>query len=121
MALKDATQSKTSKKRFEGGLPAQDRFLTELAAAHQTVNLYLINGVKLTGEILAFDQFVILLSGSSQDHVYKRAVSTIQPVSQAAVKSLNRHEPSTGAPVENAKRPTIVRVRPRRVIDKSLL
>ena len=91
------------------------------AAAHQTVNLYLINGVKLTGEILAFDQFVILLSGSSQDHVYKRAVSTIQPVSQAAVKSLNRHEPTSSGQTGVAKTPTVVRVRPRRVIDKSLL
>jgi len=121
MAVKEGTQSKTTAKRSPGDPSAQDRFLADLVATRQAVNLFLINGVKLTGEIVAFDQFVILLNGSSQDHVYKRAVSTIQPASRTAPKTVDRHEPASSARTGAAKTPTIVRRAPRRVIDRSLL
>jgi host factor-I protein len=41
--------------------------------------MYLTNGVRLKGVIKGFDNFVILLKESSQQLIYKHAISTIQP------------------------------------------
>ncbi|GAB7546838.1 hypothetical protein CS8_065230 [Cupriavidus sp. 8B] len=43
------------------------------------VEVYLVNGIKLTGSIASFDQFVVMLSGpGGMQIVYKRVISTIQ-------------------------------------------
>jgi host factor-I protein len=118
--------------------PAQFRFLTELAKERRAVAIFLINGLKLEGRIVSFDDYAILLEGDLSDHVYKHAISTIQPLSAAAragagskaaghsertpVKTyLKRAEPEHAGPgtVERKTRqPTIV-VRPKRRIIKS--
>lgn len=58
----------------------QDTFLTAARASQQPVTMFLTNGVMLTGEILSFDLFSLLLfrDGAVQ-LVYKHAISTIQP------------------------------------------
>jgi host factor-I protein len=43
------------------------------------VSIYLVNGIKLQGQIESFDQFVILLRNSVSQMVYKHAVSTVVP------------------------------------------
>ncbi len=43
------------------------------------MSIYLVNGIKLQGEIEAFDQFVVLLRNSAMQVVYKHAISTIVP------------------------------------------
>lgn len=57
----------------------QDPFLNLLRKDHVPVNVYLVNGIKLTGQIEAFDQFVIVLKNATSQMVYKHAVSTVQP------------------------------------------
>ena len=57
----------------------QDPFLNLLRKDNVPVNVYLVNGIKLTGQIEAFDQFVIVLKNASSQMVYKHAVSTVQP------------------------------------------
>lgn len=57
----------------------QDPFLNQLRKEGVPVNVYLVNGIKLTGQIEAFDQFVIVLRNASSQMVYKHAVSTVQP------------------------------------------
>jgi host factor-I protein len=57
----------------------QDPFLNLLRKEGVPVNVYLVNGIKLTGQIDAFDQFVIVLKNASSQMVYKHAVSTVQP------------------------------------------
>ncbi|MGH8161642.1 MAG: RNA chaperone Hfq [Gammaproteobacteria bacterium] len=57
----------------------QDPFLNALRKEGLPVNVYLVNGIKLTGQIDAFDQFVIVLKNASSQMVYKHAVSTVQP------------------------------------------
>ncbi len=63
----------------------QDPFLNTLRKEHTPVSIYLMNGIKLQGEIDAFDQFVILLKGSVNQLVYKHAISTIVPSRQVSI------------------------------------
>jgi host factor-I protein len=39
----------------------QDDFLQTLVKDKTTVNVYLVNGIRLSGQLAAFDQFVVLL------------------------------------------------------------
>jgi host factor-I protein len=43
------------------------------------VSIYLVNGIKLQGQIESFDQFVVLLRNAVNQMVYKHAISTIVP------------------------------------------
>ena len=43
------------------------------------VSIYLVNGIKLQGQIESFDQFVVLLKNAVSQMVYKHAISTIVP------------------------------------------
>jgi len=58
----------------------QEAFLGAVRRSHEPVTMFLVNGVMLQGEIVAFDLFCMLLQrdGLSQ-LVYKHAVSTVQP------------------------------------------
>lgn len=58
----------------------QDSFLNALIREDVQVAVYLINGIKLQGQIDSFDQFVIVLKHSVNQMVYKHAISTIVPV-----------------------------------------
>jgi RNA chaperone Hfq len=48
------------------------------------VTVYLVNGIRLQGQIESHDQFGLMLSGISQQFIYKRAISTIVPSQNAA-------------------------------------
>lgn len=58
----------------------QEVFLGAVRRSGHAVTMFLVNGVMLQGEIVAFDLFCMLLQrdGLSQ-LVYKHAVSTVQP------------------------------------------
>ena len=43
------------------------------------VSIYLVNGIKLQGQIDSFDQFVVLLKNTVNQMVYKHAISTVVP------------------------------------------
>ena len=61
------------------GHSLQDPFLNTLRKERTPVSIYLVNGIKLQGQIESFDQFVILLKNSVSQMVYKHAVSTVVP------------------------------------------
>lgn len=61
------------------GHTLQDPFLNTLRKDRIPVAIYLVNGIKLQGQVESFDQFVILLKNSVSQLVYKHAVSTIVP------------------------------------------
>ncbi|MEJ2314443.1 MAG: RNA chaperone Hfq [Nitrospirota bacterium] len=65
----------------------QDTFLNQLRKERVPVLMYLTNGVRLKGVIKGFDNFVILLKETSQQLIYKHAVSTIQPEREIDLKS----------------------------------
>ncbi len=57
----------------------QDPFLNVLRKEHVQVGIYLVNGIKLQGQIESFDQYVVLLKNTVTQMVYKHAISTIVP------------------------------------------
>ena len=61
------------------GQSLQDPFLNALRRERVPVSIYLVNGIKLQGQIDSFDQFVVLLRNSINQMVYKHAISTVVP------------------------------------------
>lgn len=61
------------------GQMLQDPFLNALRKEHVQVSIYLVNGIKLQGQVDSFDQYVILLKNTVVQMVYKHAISTIVP------------------------------------------
>ena len=57
----------------------QDPYLNALRKKRVPVSVYLVNGIKLQGQIESFDAFVLLLRNNISQMVYKHAISTIVP------------------------------------------
>lgn len=57
----------------------QDPFLNVLRKERVPVSIFLVNGIKLQGQVESFDQFVVLLKNTVSQMVYKHAISTIVP------------------------------------------
>ncbi len=62
------------------GQSLQDPFLNTLRKERVPVSIYLVNGIKLQGQIESFDQFVVLLKNTVSQMVYKHAISTVVPI-----------------------------------------
>ena len=60
----------------------QDNFLQTLVRDKTTVNVFLVNGIRLSGQLAAFDQFAVLLESgpAAVQLVSKQAISTVMPV-----------------------------------------
>ncbi|OGS97844.1 MAG: RNA chaperone Hfq [Gallionellales bacterium RIFCSPLOWO2_12_FULL_59_22] len=61
------------------GQHLQDPFLNTLRKERVQVAIYLVNGIKLQGQVESFDQYVVLLKNTITQMVYKHAISTIVP------------------------------------------
>ncbi|MDE2149603.1 MAG: RNA chaperone Hfq [Gammaproteobacteria bacterium] len=61
------------------GQTLQEPFLNILRKERIPVSIYLVNGIKLQGQVESFDQFVVLLKNTVSQMVYKHAISTIVP------------------------------------------
>ena len=62
------------------GKALQDVFLNAVRRSEEPVTMFLVNGVMLQGDIVAFDLFCMLLERERQVQlVYKHAISTVQP------------------------------------------
>ena len=69
------------------GQMLQDPFLNILRKEHVPVSIYLVNGIKLQGQVDSFDQYVILLKNTVTQMVYKHAISTIVPGRAVSIPS----------------------------------
>lgn len=67
------------------GLSLQDPYLNTLRKERIPVSIFLVNGIKLQGQIESFDQFVILLKNTISQMVYKHAISTVVPAQNVQV------------------------------------
>ena len=74
----------------------QDPFLNACRRDKIPVAIYLVNGIKLQGQIESFDQFVVLLKNSVSQMVYKHAISTIVPARAVAVNNAENDNESEG-------------------------
>lgn len=58
----------------------QPCFLNKLRRNKHTVTVFTTNGVRMTGRIIGFDQFsIILLVDNVPQMIYKHAISTVAP------------------------------------------
>lgn len=57
------------------GHSLQEPFLNALRKERIPVSVYLVNGIKLQGQIESFDQFAVLLKNSVSQMIYKHAHS----------------------------------------------
>ena len=72
----------------------QDPFLNALRKEHIPVSIYLVNGIKLQGNVESFDQYVILLRNTVTQMVYKHAISTVVPARAENLKMDEEETPS---------------------------
>ena len=61
------------------GQSLQEPFLNALRKERVPVSIYLVNGIKLQGQVESFDQFAVMLRNTVSQMVYKHAISTIVP------------------------------------------
>ena len=61
------------------GHSLQDPFLNALRKERIPVSIFLVNGIKLQGQVESFDQYVVLLRNNVSQMVYKHAISTVVP------------------------------------------
>ncbi|MDX3980795.1 RNA chaperone Hfq [Pasteurella multocida] len=78
------------------GQSLQDPYLNALRREGIPVSIYLVNGIKLQGQIESFDQFVILLKNTVNQMVYKHAISTVVPA-----RSVSHHNNSNNSNQQN--------------------
>jgi host factor-I protein len=83
----EATRAEGKKRRADmsKGQSLQEPFLNALRRERVPVSIYLVNGIKLQGQIESFDQFVVLLKNSVSQMIYKHAISTVVPARNVRV------------------------------------
>lgn len=67
----------------------QDPFLNALRREKVPVSIYLVNGIKLQGQLESFDQFVVMLKNTVTQMVFKHAISTIVPARNVRAPTLS--------------------------------
>lgn len=74
------------------GHSLQDPYLNALRKERIPVSIFLVNGIKLQGQVESFDQFVILLKNTVSQMVYKHAISTVVPSRNVRIPQQNPAE-----------------------------
>ncbi len=69
------------------GQMLQEPYLNALRREHVPVSIFLVNGIKLQGQIESFDQFVVLLKNNVSQMVYRHAISTIVPARNVQIET----------------------------------
>lgn len=86
------------------GQMLQDPFLNALRKEHVPVSIYLVNGIKLQGQVESFDQYVVLLRNTSVTQmVYKHAISTIVPAAPSTSNMKTNPKPHRLRPLSKWK------------------
>ena len=84
------------------GQSLQDPFLNALRKERVPVSIYVVNGIKLQGQVASLDQFVVLLKNSVSQMVYKHAISTVVPARNVRLPTAEGAEEEAQAPAETA-------------------
>jgi len=85
------------------GQSLQEPFLNQLRKERVSVSIFLVNGIKLQGQIESFDQFVILLRNTVNQMVYKHAISTIVPSRAVRLPGATSETSETGEQGETSE------------------
>jgi len=76
------------------GHTLQDPYLNALRKERVPVSIYLVNGIKLQGQIESFDQSVVLLKNTVSQMVYKHAISTVVPARNVRLPAADDETPA---------------------------
>lgn len=79
------------------GHTLQEPFLNALRKERIPVSIYLVNGIKLQGQIESFDSFVVLLRNNVSQMVYKHAISTVVPARAVRIYDPDAEPSEAGA------------------------
>ena len=82
-------EEKNNNNNVSRGHGLQDPYLNALRREKTPVSIFLVNGIKLQGQIESFDQFVILLKNTVSQMVYKHAISTVVPSRNVRIQPLD--------------------------------
>ncbi len=82
------------------GHSLQEPFLNALRKEKVPVSIFLVNGIKLQGQIDSFDQFVVLLKNSVSQMIYKHAISTVVPSRNVRIPMDDDDDDGGGAAAE---------------------
>jgi host factor-I protein len=58
----------------------QSQFLQDLYDSKTPVSVFLVNGIRLQGEIAFFDNYIVAVRSTVTQLVYKHAISTVVPM-----------------------------------------
>lgn len=84
------------------GAQLQDPFLNALRKEQIAVFIYLMNGIKLQGQIKAFDRYAVLLYNTGNQLVFKHAIATVVPAQRFRWRAEKyQHNPSEERPVDD--------------------
>lgn len=78
------------------GHSLQEPFLNALRKERIPVSVYLVNGIKLQGQIESFDQFVVVLKNTVNQMIYKHAISTVVPSRQVRLYDAQENAAADG-------------------------
>ena len=82
-------EEKNNNNNVSRGHGLQDPYLNALRRERTPVSIFLVNGIKLQGQIESFDQFVILLKNTVSQMVYKHGISTVVPAKNVNLSDHN--------------------------------
>ena len=58
----------------------QHKFLQDLRESKTLVAVFLVNGIRLQGQVEFFDTYIVAVKSTATQLVYKHAISTIVPI-----------------------------------------
>ena len=64
----------------------QDKFLQDLRESKTLVAVFLVNGIRLQGQVEFFDNYIVAVKSTATQLVYKHAISTIVPIDGEVVQ-----------------------------------
>lgn len=85
----------------------QNKFLQGLQENKTLVAIFLVNGIRLQGQVEFFDNYIVAVKSTTTQLVYKHAISTIAPID---VEGVQRDQEKQNAPKPNV----VVRTKPSR-------
>ena len=65
----------------------QAPFLNAMRKERMPLSIFLVNGIKLQGTIVSFDQFTVMLKNVTTQVVYKHAIATVVPSRNVRIPS----------------------------------
>jgi host factor-I protein len=74
------------------GTSLQDPFLNVLRKERIPVSIYLVNGIKLQGQVESCYQFLVFLKNTVSQMIYKHAISTVVPSRPVKITSDGEEE-----------------------------